>query len=43
MNYEIEVTDEFVEWWDALDETQQEALTDRINLVGEHGPALGGE
>ncbi len=42
MKYEIEVTDQFNEWWDTLDESQQEALNDRIKMVGEYGPTLSG-
>jgi hypothetical protein len=39
--WDIEVTDEFLEWWRDLDVSQQEALTDRIELLGERGPDLG--
>lgn len=35
------VTDEFLDWWHTLDVDQQEALTDRIDLLGHHGPDLG--
>ena len=39
--WDIEVTDEFVAWWRGLEVDQQEALTDRIELLGERGPDLG--
>ena len=39
--WEIEYTDEFGEWWGTLTEQQQEALTDRVDLLAEHGNALG--
>lgn len=37
---EVEFTDEFESWWRTLD-AQQEALTDRIDLLAERGPDLG--
>lgn len=39
--WEVEVTDEFLEWWRSLDADQQEALTERIDLLAERGPDLG--
>lgn len=39
--WEVEVTDEFVEWWHGLRTDQQVALTDRIDLLAERGPDLG--
>ena len=39
--WEIEVTDEFLVWWRALDPGQREALTERIDLLEERGPDLG--
>ncbi len=38
---EIEVTDEFETWWDTLTIDQQEALNDRVVLLGDRGPDLG--
>lgn len=38
---EVEFTDEFESWWRTLDAQQQEALTDRIDLLAERGPDLG--
>lgn len=39
--WEIEVTDEFEVWWDKLSVEQQEAVADRVVLLGESGPDLG--
>ena len=39
--WEVEVTDEFLGWWDGLMVDQQEALTDRVGLLAERGPDLG--
>ena len=39
--WEVEVTDEFVEWWNGLTVDQQESLTDRVDLLAERGPDLG--
>ena len=39
--WEVEVTDEFVEWWHTLTVDQQLALTDRVGLLAERGPDLG--
>lgn len=41
MGYEIEVTDEFRDWWDELTPEQQEDLADVIDLLEERGPTLG--
>jgi hypothetical protein len=38
--FEVEVTDQFGEWFDGLDDEQQEALTVRIELLAEQGPTL---
>lgn len=37
----VEVTKEFDVWWQSLTDAQHQALTGRIDLLGEHGPALG--
>lgn len=37
----VEFTDEFEQWWDGLDESQQAALAGRVALLEEHGPDLG--
>lgn len=39
--WEVEFTEEFEHWWTGLDIEQQEALTDRIDLLAERGPDLG--
>lgn len=39
--WEVEVTDEFIDWWDTLRADQQIALTDRVDLLAERGPDLG--
>ena len=37
----MEVTDQFLDWWGQLSVEQQEALTDRVDLLSERGPDLG--
>jgi len=39
--WDVEVTDQFVEWWATLDAAQREALTERVDLLAERGPDLG--
>ncbi len=39
--WEVEVTDQFVDWWSALTDDQREAVTDRVDLLAESGPDLG--
>ena len=39
--WEVEVTDEFSDWWHGLTDDQQTSLTDRIDLLVERGPNLG--
>jgi hypothetical protein len=39
--WEVEVTDEFLDWWGGLTVDQQESLTDRVGLLAERGPDLG--
>ena len=41
MVWEVEVTDEFVDWWETLDVDQQAALGVRIDLLESRGPDLG--
>jgi hypothetical protein len=41
MVWEVEVTDQFLDWWRGLTEEQQEAMTDRVDLLAERGPDLG--
>lgn len=39
--WDVEVTDQFVEWWATLTHAQREALVARVDLLGERGPDLG--
>ncbi len=39
--WDVEVTDEFIDWWEGLTVDQQESVTDRVTLLGERGPDLG--
>ena len=41
MPWEVEFTDQFGTWWEALSEGQQEDLDARVSLLEEYGPALG--
>lgn len=41
MQFEVNYTDEFEEWWDGLTVEQQEDIAARVELLEEHGPALG--
>ena len=40
MAWEIEYTDEFEEWWNTLDEAEQESLLMSVTLLEERGPNL---
>lgn len=40
MRCEIEYTDEFEEWWNALTEDEQIAVASMVNLLAERGTAL---
>jgi hypothetical protein len=39
--WEVEVTDQFIEWWEVLAMDQQAALEARVELLVERGPTLG--
>ena len=39
--WEVEVTDEFLDWWHQLSHDQQESVTDRVDLLADRGPDLG--
>ena len=41
MEWEVEYTDEFGEWWDSLDAATQDRIVPDILLLQQHGPALG--
>lgn len=40
MTYEVEITDQFNDWWVSLPEEQQEALAARVDLLEREGPAM---
>lgn len=40
MPWQVEYTDQFKEWWDTLDEQQQDDLTASVELLMERGPTL---
>jgi hypothetical protein len=40
MIWEIEFTDEFGVWWDALSDAEQESIRASVKLLGEFGPNL---
>jgi hypothetical protein len=40
-NWEVEVTDQFEEWWDDLPEEDQEKITAAVRVLQQRGPALG--
>jgi hypothetical protein len=35
--WEVEVTDQFIEWWSTLSDAQREAVTDRVDLLADEG------
>ncbi len=39
--WDVDVTDEFVQWWFGLTEEQREVVTDRVGVLTERGPDLG--
>jgi hypothetical protein len=39
--WDIEVTDQFVEWWDGLTVEDQESIKDAVDLLEQRGPGLG--
>jgi hypothetical protein len=41
MNWEVEYTDEFEEWWESLSESEQEDISASVQLLEERGPNLG--
>jgi hypothetical protein len=40
MAWEVEVSDEFAEWWDALEAAEQKSVDFRVTLLSEAGPTL---
>jgi hypothetical protein len=41
VEYEVEFTEEFEEWWDGLTEEEQDSVAARVELLERHGPNLG--
>ena len=41
VEYEVEFTDEFEDWWDGLTEEEQDSVAARVELLERHGPNLG--
>lgn len=39
--WDVEYTSEFEEWWDTLDEDEQESIAVSVRLLQERGPHLG--
>jgi hypothetical protein len=39
--WEIEYTDDFGAWWEALDEAAQHSVAAAVELLEDHGPRLG--
>ena len=39
--WEVEVTDQFKDWWSTLADEQQRAITNRVEVLAERGPDLG--
>ena len=40
MEWEVEITDEFVRWWDGLTESEQVDINAKVILLQRFGPAL---
>lgn len=40
MEYEVEYTDEFGDWWETLNEAEQEDVTAYVGLLEQKGPNL---
>ena len=41
MEWEVEYTDEFENWWESLNEDEQESVTSYVLLLEARGPMLG--
>jgi hypothetical protein len=39
--WDIEATDQFVEWWDSLTVEEQQSVSGPVGLLERHGPSLG--
>jgi hypothetical protein len=40
LEWDIEYTDEFEDWWDDPSEAEQESVADSVLLIGDFGPTL---
>lgn len=40
MNWDIEYTDEFGNWWEELSESEQSSVAASVKLLGQFGPGL---
>jgi hypothetical protein len=40
MGWDVEFTDQFGEWWDGLDEDEQESIDSVVGMLSALGPAL---
>lgn len=40
MDWEVEYTDQFEQWWDGLTEAEQEDVDAKVRLLEQYGPAL---
>jgi hypothetical protein len=38
--FDVEATDQFMDWFTALDKPEQDAVAARVDLLAEHGPGL---
>jgi len=38
--WDIEATDQFVEWWDSLTFEEQQSVSGPVGLLEQHGPSL---
>jgi hypothetical protein len=41
MTWEVEVSDEFIEWYDSLDEDEGVSVDTAVDMLKEFGPTLG--
>ena len=39
--WDVEVTDEFADWFELLTDDQQDSVVDRVDLLAQRGPDLG--
>jgi hypothetical protein len=40
MSWDVELTDEFTEWFEELDDDEQESVAYAVDLLAERGPSL---